>query len=222
MSAHKLGSIENYKHTYDSNILRVLNKLDIQREINLITTTNKELLEEINESKDKQQEIIMTFKELNEKLDEVKKNVRRHIKRGVDDLGELLEKKSFMIEFDGRSDLFLGEYLNCKNCEIALVDFEAKFDKKILEGHFNLDIITNTFVNGKASKRFFTWKKDIDSPITDELIEEEGVTELKLQPNKLIYFPIREQIDYMDFILTNHKGERVSCFYLKLRLHIKT
>ena len=36
MSAHKLGSIEN-----DSNILRVLNKLDIQREINLITTTNK-------------------------------------------------------------------------------------------------------------------------------------------------------------------------------------
>ena len=207
MSAHKLGSIEN-----DSNIL---NKLDI-------TTTNKELLEEINESKDKQQEIITTFKELNEKLEEVKKNVRRHIKRGVDDLGELLEKKSFMIEFNGRSDLFFGEYLNCKNCEIALVDFEAKFDKKILEGHFNLDIITNTFVNGKASKRFFTWKKDIDSPITDELIEEEGVTELKLQPNKLIYFPIREQIDYMDFILTNHKEERVSCFYLKLRLHIKT
>ena len=38
MSAHKLGSIEN-----DSNILSVLNKLDIQREINLITTTNKEL-----------------------------------------------------------------------------------------------------------------------------------------------------------------------------------
>ena len=217
MSAHKLGSIEN-----DSNILSVLNKLDIQREINLITTTNKELLEEINESKDKQQEIITTFKELNEKLEEVKKNVRRHIKRGVDDLGELLEKKSFMIEFNGRSDLFFGEYLNCKNCEIALVDFETKFDKKILEGHFNLDIITNTFVNGKASKRFFTWKKDIDSPITDELIEEEGVTELKLQPNKLIYFPIREQIDYMDFILTNHKEERVSCFYLKLRLHIKT
>ena len=101
MSAHKLGSIEN-----DSNILSVLNKLDIQREINLITTTNKELLEEINESKDKQQEIITTFKELNEKLEEVKKNVRRHIKRGVDDLGELLEKKSFMIEFNGRSDLF--------------------------------------------------------------------------------------------------------------------
>ena len=222
MSAHKLGSIENNKHTYGNNILSVLNKLDIQREINLITTTNKELLEEMNESKDKQQEIITTFKELNEKLDEVKKNVRRHIKRGVDDLGELLEKKSFMIEFDGRSDLFLGEYLNCKICEIALVDFEAKFDKKILEGHFNLDIITNTFVNGKASKRFFTWKKDIDSPITDELIEDEGVTELKQQPNKLIYFPIREQIDYMDFILTNHKEERVSCFYLKLRLHIKT
>ena len=43
MSAYKLGSIENDKHTYDSNILRVLNKLDIQREIilnkiNLITT----------------------------------------------------------------------------------------------------------------------------------------------------------------------------------------
>ena len=74
MSAHKLGSIEN-----DNNILRVLNKLDIQREINLITTTNKELLDEINESKDKQQEIITTFKELNEKLDEVKKNVRRHM-----------------------------------------------------------------------------------------------------------------------------------------------
>ena len=129
MSAHKLGSLENDKQTYDNNILRVLDKLDIQRgiieelnrnKINLITTTNKELLEEINESKDKQQEIITTFKELNEKLDEVKKNVRRHIKRGVDDLGELLEKKSFMIEFDGRrSDLFLGEYLNCKNCEIS-------------------------------------------------------------------------------------------------------
>ena len=59
MSAHKLGSpIEK-----NNNILRVLNKLDIQREINLITTTNKELLEEINESKDKQQEIITTFKE---------------------------------------------------------------------------------------------------------------------------------------------------------------
>ena len=74
----------------------------------------------------------------------------------------------------------------------------------------------------KHRKDFLLWKKDIDSPITDELIEEEGVTELKLQPNKLIYFPIREQIDYMDFILTNHKEERVSCFYLKLRLHIKT
>ena len=90
-------------------ILRVLNKLDIQRQIieelnrnkiNLVTTTNKELLEEINESKDKQQ----------------------------------------------------------KNY--------------------------------------------------DELIGEEGITELKLQPNKLIYFPRRKQIDYMDFILTNHKGER--------------
>ena len=218
MSAHKLGSLENDKQTYDNNILRVLNKLDIQREIieelnrnkiNLIPTNNKELLEEINESKDKQQKIITTFKEFNEKLDEVKKNVRRHINREVDGLGELLEKKSFMIEFDGRTDLFLGKYLNCKNCEIASVDFEAKFDKKILEGHFNLDIITNTFLNGKASKRFCTWKKDIDSPITDELIEEEGVTELKLQPNKLIYFPIREKIDYMDFILTNHKEERV-------------
>ena len=119
--------------------------------------------------------------------------------------------------------IFLGgKYFNCKNCEIALVHFEGKFDKKILEGHFNLDIITNTFVNSKASKRFFTWKKDIDSPVTDELIEEEGVTELKLQPNKLIYFPIREKIDCMDFILTNHMEERVSCFYLKFRLHIET
>ena len=86
MTAHKLGSMENDKHTYDNNILRVLNKLDIQREIILnkinLITTNKELLEEINESKDKQQETIATFKELNEKLDEVKKNVRRHIKKG--------------------------------------------------------------------------------------------------------------------------------------------
>ena len=117
---------------------------------------------------------------------------------------------------------FFGKYLKCKNGEIAFVDFEAKFDKKILEGHFNLDIPTNTFVNGNKSKRFFTWKKNIDSPKTNELIEEEGITELKLQPNKLIYFPIREQIDYIDFILTNHKGERVSCCYLKLQLHIKT
>ena len=62
--------------------------------------------------------------------------------------------------------------------------------KKIVEGHFNLDILTNTFVKGYASKRFFTWKKDIDSPITNELIEEEGITELKLQPNKSIYFLI--------------------------------
>ena len=92
----------------------MLNKLDIQREIieelnrnkiDLITTTNKELLEEINESKDKQQKIFTTFKELNGKLDEVKKTVRTHVNRGVDDLGELLEKKSFMIEFDGRYHL---------------------------------------------------------------------------------------------------------------------
>ena len=70
MSAHKLGSLENDKQTYDNNILRVLNKLDIQREIieelnrnkiNLITTTNKELLEEINESKDKQQKNYYDF-----------------------------------------------------------------------------------------------------------------------------------------------------------------
>ena len=93
--------------------------------------------------------------------------------------------------------------------------------KKIWEGHFNVDILTNTFVNGDESKYFYM-EKDIYSPITDKLIEEEGVTELKLQPNKLIYFPIREQIDYMDFILTNHKEERVSSFYLKLRLHVKT
>ena len=118
MSAYKLGSLENDKQTYDNNILRVFNKLDIQREIieelsrnkiNLITTNNKELLEEINESKDKQQKIITTFKEFNEKLDEVNKNVRRHLNREVNGLGELLEKKSFMIEFDGRSDFFGGE-----------------------------------------------------------------------------------------------------------------
>ena len=116
MCAHKLGSLGNDQQTYDNNILRVLNKLDIQREIieelnrnkiNLITTTNKELLEEINESKDKQQKIITTFKELNKKFDEVKKTVRRHVNRRVDDLGELLEKKSFMIEFYGRNDLLL-------------------------------------------------------------------------------------------------------------------
>ena len=58
--------------------------------------------------------------------------------------------------------------------------------------------------------------------MTDELIEEEGISDLKLQPNKLIYFPIREHIDFMDFILTNHKGEIVSSFCLKFRLHIKT
>ena len=76
----------------------------------------------------------------------------------MDDLVELLEKKSFMIEFDKRSDLFFfffWKYLNCKNCKIALVDFEAKFDKKILEAHFNLDILMNTFVNGDESKRIF-------------------------------------------------------------------
>ena len=33
MSAHKLGSMENDQQTYDNNILRVLNKLDTQREI---------------------------------------------------------------------------------------------------------------------------------------------------------------------------------------------
>ena len=52
MSAHKLGSLEKDQQTYDNNILRVLNKIDIQKEIieelnrnkiNLITTTTKEL-----------------------------------------------------------------------------------------------------------------------------------------------------------------------------------
>ena len=52
-----------------------LEKSETENKINLITTNNyKELLEEINESKDKQQKIITTFKELNEKLDEVKKS----------------------------------------------------------------------------------------------------------------------------------------------------
>ena len=33
MSAHKLGSLENDKQTYDNNISRVLNELNIQSKI---------------------------------------------------------------------------------------------------------------------------------------------------------------------------------------------
>ena len=96
MSAHKLGLTENNQsNDYNNAILRVLNKLDIQTEIieelnrnkiNLITSNDQELLEQINESKDKQEKIIKTFKDFNEKLDEVKKTVRRHVNRGVHDL----------------------------------------------------------------------------------------------------------------------------------------
>ena len=231
MSAHKLGLMENNQsNNYNNAILRVLNKLDIQTEIieelnrnkiNLITSNDQELLEQINESKDKQEKIIKTFKDFNEKLDEVKKTVRRHVNRGVQDLEELLQKKSFMLEFVGRSDLQFQKALDCKNCEIALVEFEASFDKKVLEANFYLNIITNTFINGEESERFFTWKKDINSPITDRLIEQEGVTKLKLQPNKLIYFPIKERIEFIDFILTDHEKTRIGLFNLKLKLHIK-
>ena len=149
-----------------------------RNKINLITNNDQELLEQINESKDKQEKIIKTFKDFNEKLDEVKKTVRRHVNRDVQDLEELLEKKSFMLEFVDRSDLQFQKALDCKNCEIALVEFEASFDKKVLEANFHLNIITNTFINGEESERFFTWKKDINSPITDRLIEQEGVTKL--------------------------------------------
>ena len=73
----------------------------------------------------------------------------------------------------------------------------------------------------KNQKDFLHGKKDINSPITDRLIEQEGVTKLKLQPNKLIYFPIKERIEFIDFILTDHEITRIGLFNLKLKLHIK-
>ena len=169
MSAHKLGLTENNQsNDYNNAILRVLNKLDIQTEIieelnrnkiNLITNNDQELLEQINASKDKQEKIIKTFKDFNEKLDEVKKTVRRHVNRGVHDLEELLEKKSFMLEFVGRSDLQFQKALDCKHCEIALVEFEASFDKKVLEANFYLNIITYFYEWRRIRKIFYMEKR---------------------------------------------------------------
>ena len=83
MSAHKLGSIENNQsNDYNNAILRVLNKLDIQTEIieelnrnkiNLITNNDQELLEQINESKDKQEKLLKHLKILMKNLMKLKR-----------------------------------------------------------------------------------------------------------------------------------------------------
>ena len=96
------------------------------------------------------------------------------------------------------------------------LDIQRQIIEELNRNKINLVTTTNKELLEEINE-----SKDKQQKNYDELIGEEGITELKLQPNKLIYFPRRKQIDYMDFILTNHKGERVSCFYLKLRLLIK-